>query len=217
VVSTLAGSAGLSGYTNGTGSSARFQYPSSVAVDSAGNVYVSDGNNNAVRKITPAGVVSTPTVRMGMGGAWDDATLTQVAKNAITKDKMISDSVLTAFSGDIVSTELKTDSGDWKRVAAFANWAKAAYPARHYAFVIFGHGSGFFDAKKPPQKGTLMDIETKDYVTLPEMRVRVSQSASAPGTPHFTVLASFTTSATTPGFTSAATCLAISSLTICGT
>ncbi len=116
------------------------------------------------------GVISTPTIRMAMGSAWDEATINQVVENAVTKDKMISESVLTAFSGDIVSRELNANTGDWKRVAAFARWAKSAYPARHYAFVIFGHGSGIFDAKKTPQKGTLMDVETKDYVTLPEMR-----------------------------------------------
>jgi hypothetical protein len=73
-----------------------------------------------------------------------------------------------------VSSEFNTDSGDWRRVAAFARWAKTAYPAKHYAFVIFGHGSGIFDAKKTAQKGTLMDVETKDYVTLPEMRTMMA-------------------------------------------
>ena len=42
VVTTLAGLAGSSGSADGTGSAARFNYPSSVAVDSAGNVYVAD-------------------------------------------------------------------------------------------------------------------------------------------------------------------------------
>ena len=42
VVTTLAGSAGSSGSADGTGSAARFYYPSGVAVDSAGNVYVAD-------------------------------------------------------------------------------------------------------------------------------------------------------------------------------
>jgi sugar lactone lactonase YvrE len=58
VVTTLAGAA-QSGTTNGTGSAARFNYLAGIAVDPAGNVYVGDYNNNAVRKITPAGVVTT--------------------------------------------------------------------------------------------------------------------------------------------------------------
>ena len=58
-VTTLAGTAGSSGLMDGTGSAARFQVPFDVAVDIAGNVYVSDHGNHAVRKITPAGVVTT--------------------------------------------------------------------------------------------------------------------------------------------------------------
>ena len=58
-VTTLAGLAGNSGDADGTGSAARFNNPSGVAADSAGNVYVADTMNNTLRMVTPQGVVST--------------------------------------------------------------------------------------------------------------------------------------------------------------
>ncbi len=60
VATTLAGSVtGSSGSSDGTGSAALFFRPSAVAVDGSGNVYVADTNNNLIRKVTSAGVVTT--------------------------------------------------------------------------------------------------------------------------------------------------------------
>jgi sugar lactone lactonase YvrE len=59
VVSTLAGTARSSGTADGTGAAARFNFPVGIAVDSAGNVFVAETTNNVIRKITPAGVVTT--------------------------------------------------------------------------------------------------------------------------------------------------------------
>ena len=59
VVSTLAGSAGLRGFTDGVGSGAHFNIPEGLAMDSAGNVYVADTYNDAIREVTPSGQVAT--------------------------------------------------------------------------------------------------------------------------------------------------------------
>jgi hypothetical protein len=58
VVSTLAGD-GTTGFKEGAGSVAKFNYPLGVGVDGSGNVYVADAGNNRIRRITPAGIVST--------------------------------------------------------------------------------------------------------------------------------------------------------------
>ena len=71
VVTTLAGTAGLSGGADGTGAAARFIRPSGVAVDGAGNVLVADQYNYTIRKITPAGVVSTLAGTAGLSGSAD--------------------------------------------------------------------------------------------------------------------------------------------------
>jgi streptogramin lyase len=71
VVTTLAGLAGRDGNTDGTGGEARFNGPTGVAVDSAGNVYVADYYNYSIRKVTSGGMVSTLAGLAGSIGSAD--------------------------------------------------------------------------------------------------------------------------------------------------
>jgi hypothetical protein len=71
VVSTLAGLALAAGSTDGTGSLARFYYPSGVTVDTNGNIYVADLDNYTIRKVTPNNVVTTIAGFPGNNGSAD--------------------------------------------------------------------------------------------------------------------------------------------------
>ena len=66
-VSTLAGSAGMGGNSDGTGAAARFALPYGLAVDGAGSVFVADTGNHTIRRV----LISTGqvTTLAGLAGA----------------------------------------------------------------------------------------------------------------------------------------------------
>ena len=71
MVITLAGRAGQSGRSDGSGSAARFLAPLGIAVDRAGNVFVAEFASDVIRKITPEGLVSTLAGSAGAPGSED--------------------------------------------------------------------------------------------------------------------------------------------------
>lgn len=71
VISVFAGAAAEPGHADGPLALARFSNPRGLALDSAGNYLVADYGNCVVRKISPAGVVSTLAGQPGAGGLAD--------------------------------------------------------------------------------------------------------------------------------------------------
>lgn len=70
-VVTLAGSPGEFGSSDGQGSMARFSLPQGITVDETGSVYAADTFNDTIRKITPAGLVTTFAGMAGAPGSLD--------------------------------------------------------------------------------------------------------------------------------------------------
>ncbi|HXC01539.1 MAG TPA: ice-binding family protein [Opitutaceae bacterium] len=59
VVSLVAGSAGLGGSTDGTGTGALFNQPGGIVINSLGVLFVADTGNSTIRQIAPGGIVTT--------------------------------------------------------------------------------------------------------------------------------------------------------------
>jgi len=71
------------GFADGTGSVARFNYPTGIAIDASNNLIVADNNNHSIRKITPGGVVTTIAGRIigNQGGFRNDTGTNAMFKN----------------------------------------------------------------------------------------------------------------------------------------
>jgi NHL repeat len=108
LMTTLAGT-GTPGSIDGTASSADFNSPTGIAVDSSGNVYVGDQSNYTIRKITPSGVVSTLAGSSGQKGAADGkgATARFLDVGEITIDR--ADSIIVVDKGNSAIRRVSAD------------------------------------------------------------------------------------------------------------
>jgi sugar lactone lactonase YvrE len=184
VTTTLAGSPGVSGSADGTGSAARFNIPVGVAVDSSGNVYVADTSNETIRKITPAGVVTTIAGTVGTSGTLDGtgtaaqfSTPTSLAVDGSgniyvvdqtddTIRKVTSGGVVTTIAGSVVTAGATNGSGS---VARFNS---------PYGIAIDGSGNLYV---ADTGNGTIRKIDTSGNVTTLAGSPKVSGYADGTG------------------------------------
>lgn len=140
VVTTLAGTAGAPGGVDGFGTTASFGKPIAIAMGDTGNLYVADEGNHTIRKITPAGLVTTVAGMTGTRGladgigsaarfdypaglAADDAGNIYVAdRGNATIRKISATSVVTTFAGQVVV------NGSTDGVGAAASFGNQAAP-----------------------------------------------------------------------------------------
>jgi len=126
-ITFLAGGGSNTSNMDGKGAAATFNGPAGLAVDKDGNVFVADGDNNMVRKISPAGQVTTLAgsasasaavqLQGPMGVAVDAKGNVYVAEtHGNTVRKISSDGTMTTFVGKTGAEN--TGSMDGKGAAA---------------------------------------------------------------------------------------------------
>jgi sugar lactone lactonase YvrE len=120
-VRTLAGSA--EGFADGSGAGAQFQIPHGVTVDSVGNVYVVDRDNNRIRKISPAGDVST----LAGSGSYGDAEGSGAEAQVRSPSGVAVDSGGNVYVADTCNDRIRkiSPSGDVSTLAGSGSYGDA--------------------------------------------------------------------------------------------
>jgi sugar lactone lactonase YvrE len=120
VVVTLAGTGGAQGAVDATGAAARFAFPSALAIDSTGLIYVADTLNHTIRKVTNLGVVTTFAGAAGQSGSLD---ATGAAARFFLPSGIAVDAAFNVYVGDTMNHLIRkiTPAGVVTLFAGFAN------------------------------------------------------------------------------------------------
>jgi sugar lactone lactonase YvrE len=140
LVTTIAGVAGSSGSVDGIGKAARFDRPSGMAVDSAGNLYVADTYNNSIRKLTPVGTNWVVTTLGGMSGFYGTADGAGSAARFSNPNGVAVDSAGNLYVADF-----------------YFNTIRKGYPPPKLLNLSFVPGQFRFDLTAPPGHSVVVE------------------------------------------------------------
>jgi streptogramin lyase len=130
VVSTLAGLAGSYGSDDGTGSAARFLYPTGVSADNAGNIYVADSDNHDIR-LGKAVLVTEPVLSANSRLQLADGQF-QFEVTASTNQLVLIQTACELAATNWLTTQTVTL---WNGRSTIADLAAADFPLRFYRAV----------------------------------------------------------------------------------
>lgn len=182
-VTTLAGD-GYGGSTDGPGSTARFYFPSALALDTSRNIYVADSINNRIRKITPSGQVST-LAGNGIGGLGDSSSGSTNVKfwqpNGVAVD-----SGGNVYVGDSYNNRLR-----YINRYGYVTTLAGSGPFGSYSTIKFADGDGSVAKFHSPQ-GVAVDSSGNVYIAdrgnhrIRRYKSGVVSTLAGNGTPGFT-------------------------------
>jgi trimeric autotransporter adhesin len=167
VINTIAGNgtAGFGG-DGGPGTSAQLNNPVALAVDGSGNLYIADSNNQRVRMVTPAGVISTVAGSGTSGFAGDGGPALSAQFNNLT-------AVAVDGSGNVYVSDFTNN-----RVRKFAPGGTISTVAGNGSNGFSGDGGPAISAQLNGPTGLALDSSGNLYIAdLNNSRIRIVNSA----------------------------------------
>ncbi len=118
------------------------------------------GSDSSLNIVAELGRMSGQQNDVKFDGDWTGSRRFYVTKD--TDEEKIKSKVQQTFKN--------VDMGDWRHLVDFAKWGMKYYPAKHYALIVWNHGSGWITTKGlSANKGISYDFETKNHISTPEL------------------------------------------------
>jgi hypothetical protein len=112
---------------------------------------------------------------LGRAKGLDNDTTADGDWDGVRRYLIVKDADKERIASPVLSDLGKIDMGDYKQVVSFMKWAKTAYPAKRYMLIIWDHGWGWIDPKKPGEnlvggnKSISHDFLSNNYIKTTEL------------------------------------------------